>query len=115
MIHIVDMGGESRSFEVSYDEPLTPRQIIAAFYAIPPERVEAKLAERAFRIVSTGALKLELLDSPLIDGDTIAVYSHAIARHGVKGRFVLSRPKGIPGVKTIEMYYGSHTYCRTFT
>ena len=108
IVHIAAMGGGCKSFPFPSGNPPTARQVIADFYGVHPDEVNAKLSERAFRIVGRRQITAESLDSQLVDRDTITVYSKEIAAHGIKGRYVVARPNNLPGVKTVEMCYREH-------
>lgn len=74
---------------------MTPRIVIADFFDVASEYVRTLLDARAFRIVNHGPLLEENLDQPLEPGDTITVYSHEIARDGIRGELSMARFSGI--------------------
>lgn len=84
LVHIVDMGGDSKSYPIN-GEGLTPRTVIADFFGIDSDCVEDMLEEKTFRIVNRGQLRPEGLDRNMSHGETITVYSNAVATGGVKG------------------------------
>lgn len=90
LVHIVDMGGDSKSYPIN-GEGLTPRQVIADFFDYDPDSVDELLDEKTFRIVNRGQLRANGLDRNMPHGETITVYSNAVATGGVKG----AMPRGV--------------------
>jgi hypothetical protein len=86
LVHIVDMGGDSRAFPVN-GNGITPRDVISDFFAVDADAVEALLGERSFRIVNRGPLAASGLDRQMEHGETITVYTAEVAQGGVKGAF----------------------------
>lgn len=82
LVHIVDMGGESKAFPIN-GGGLTAREVIADFFE--SEHVEDLLAEKSFRLVNRGPITAANVDRPLAHGDTITVYTNEVATGGVKG------------------------------
>ena len=82
LVHIVDMGGDSRSYPVNGDG-ITAREVINDFFKVSD--AETLLEERSFRVVNRGTLRADQLDNLMEHGETITVYSQEVANGGVKG------------------------------
>jgi len=87
LVHIVDMGGESRSYPIN-GNGLTAREVIADFYRTDASDVESLLGNRTFKLVNRGEINATNLDRSLDHGDTITVYTTQVATGGVKGATV---------------------------
>lgn len=87
--HVTDMVN-TLDIAVSAEAPVTARQALASFFDCDPSDVEAKLDGREPRLIAFGPLDTaEKLDRRLAVGQTIALYTKAVATGGVKGA---SRP-----------------------
>ena len=86
IVHIAEMGGDTKAYPIN-GTGLTAREVLSDFYR--GEDLDELLTVKRFNLVKRGrTLTMDNIDQPLEHGETITVYSQAVATGGVKGACV---------------------------